>query len=149
MHGSKISYQDFISWNHAFVRTMFSAVYAYMFEQTFKKWQFRSHFPPFWPIFRPRWVKTASFFFLTLRPNQFQRGVMCLCLNKPSKSGIFSPKTGYQAKKRQKMTFSNNEKKTPAGNIPTFRKTQENNFQDHPGKSQQGKFIFIEILARK
>ena len=36
-----------------------------MFGQTFKKWYFRSLFHPFWPIFRPRWVKmTKNYFFL-------------------------------------------------------------------------------------
>ena len=125
---------------------MFSAVYA--FEQTFKKWQFRSHFPPFWPIFRPRWVKTASFFLNSEDKPIPMRGYVPM-FEQTFKKWYFQSQNGLLGQKTPKNDFFQQRKKTPAGNIPTFRKTQENNFQDHPGKSQQGKILFIEILARK
>ena len=37
-----------------------------MFEQTFKKWKFRSQFHPFWSIFRPRQVKEPKIIFSEL-----------------------------------------------------------------------------------
>ena len=123
-------------------------------------------------------VKMAlNYFFWIQRPNQFQRGVICLCLNKPLKNGnfgpsftLFGPSLGPDRSKSQKLFFLNSEakpiptrgqmpvfeqtfknwylgpktgknakkifpkmRKTSPGNIPTFRKTQENNFQDIQG----------------
>ena len=63
-----------------------------MFEQNLKNWYFQSLFDPFahfvglngskWPKIIFSWI---------LRPNDFQRGVARLCLNKTWKYGIFGP----------------------------------------------------------
>ena len=90
--------------------------------------------PPFWPLFGPNRSKCPKIiFFLILMLNHFHRGVICLCLNKTSKNGTFGLKTGYRAQKKPKNDFFSKKEKMSRGNIPTFRKTQENNFQDHPG----------------
>ena len=88
----------------------------------------------FGPFFGPNWSKWPKIiFFWILRPNDFQRGVTCQYLNKISKNGTFGPKMGYRAQKKPKNDFFQKMKKTSPGNIPNFRKTQENNIEDHPG----------------
>ena len=61
-----------------------------MFEQNFKKLYFQSMLTLFGPFLGPnrsKWPKIVIS--LILRPNDFQRGVTCLCLNKISENGIF------------------------------------------------------------
>ena len=89
---------------------------------------------PFWPFLaQVGQNRHKNIFSLSWDQMISNEGSHAYVWTKLEKNDIFGPKMGFRAQKKPKNDFFQKMKETSPGNIPNFRKTQENNTEDHPG----------------